>query len=367
MRHRFVLLAFASIFGIHAPAHAQAVIAPVYDGSLQSYLRLYNAGDSLSTFTVQVVDTQSATTLGAAVIDVPAGASVQHALSAVFAQAGVNAAASNTAVYIRNPDQLAGYQHVTFNAVSALFGNASACTAPMAQQSQRQALTNVHSSRFASTYPSAVTVHNSASAESTVRLTVRDAATGASYGTFTRNVGAHGTVTLSAAEIEAALNIATVPLHYNIEVEGGSLSLAHNIGVARLGGEISMGEVCAVNAPSRSAAPAALPVSVPTAYCGTFRYPSGYTYLYPAPYYPVTHSFLVSLAPNGAMKGMHLSTDRDVKAGGTLSGTSNGTTFSITTSDGTKGSGTVQGDAITGTLQTRLGNVAFTGTTGACN
>jgi len=378
MRRTLLACTFISALAAGSAFAQTAAITPLYDGSsgsLQSYLRLYNAGEAPSTFTVRVVDTTSGTTLGAASLAVPAGASVQYPVAAganaIYTLAGV-AAGGTKALYVENADPLAGYQHVSFNTVSALFENNSVCRTSMSQQlaaQGRQALTNVHSSRFAGTYPSAVTLHNSASAPTSVQVTARDAATGTALGQINRTIGAHGTATIAPGDVEAALGIATPPLHYNLEVSGAAapVALAHTIGVAQLGGEVNMSEICAVNAIEKSAAPAALPTTVPTAYCGTFRYPSGYTYLVPAPYYNVTHQLLVSVAPNGAVRGIHTSTDRDVKAGGTISGNSDGTAVTITTSDGIKGSGTIQGNAISGTFQHRTGNVAFTASTGACN
>jgi len=356
-----------------------SVIVPVFDGSggSLSFIRLYNGSTTASTFNILVVNTNNGITMGAASIEVPANASPQYALTqpsgeSIFSLAGVAPSSNaNYALYIQNGNALAGYQHVTFNPTSTLFENNSVCTTPLSAQmsaNSRYVLTNLHSSAFAA-YPSIVSIHNYSGTGINLTLSAFDAATGASLGQFNQSVGPNATLVLPETQMESQLVIPSLPQHINLEITnaaGGAapIRLAHAIRNAQLGGDINMAEACAVNAVPPTVVQVPVAPTVPTAYCGTFKFPTGSV---PFPYYLITYNVTISVAPNGRIRGAFYGEYGTTVDGGTVTGTVSGTTWVGTSSGGFAGSGTIQNGTITGVLSAGTVDAPISGSTTACN
>ncbi len=356
-----------------------AVVAPLYTGATgpASFIRFYNGSSSSTTFNITVVNTSNGITAGTGTVVVPAYASPQYPVlqpstgdPSVFGQAGVTASSGATyALYIQNSNALAGFQHVTFNSTSLLFENNSVCTTPISQQlasSNKLVLTNVHSSTFASNYPSSITIHNYASTSTVVTLTLRNAATGASIGSYNQTISANGTLTLPETMIESQFAVGTPPLHFNLEITksgGGTVPVTatHTIYNSTLKGDINMAEACAVNAVAATVVQA--PQTTPTSYCGTLRFPAAA----PFPYNVATFSFTATIATNGRIHGTAYANYAGVTDGATMTGTLTGTNWTAVSSDGLSGSGTVQNGVISGAFSSPYGNITVSGTTSACS
>jgi hypothetical protein len=267
---------------------AYAVIAPTYDNpaASQSYIRLFNGGSAAATFNLTVIGSPSAKTYGTTAIAIPPYASPQFRIDTLLTMAGAAALSgddSGYVVYLQSTEPKAGYQHVTFNGATALFGNASDCNSTINEVlgvSGSRALTNIHTSRL-SAYPSTIYIHNYASAPTTYHVAVIDAGTadattgavrtgsGAVMGTRDIQIGANTTYAVPFSFFENAIGWtpSASQLHANLVVTNAaststSVTLAQSIVNQSLGGEIDMSVACAINAVSA-------PAAVTTAFAGT--------------------------------------------------------------------------------------------------
>jgi len=291
----------------------------------------------------------------------------------IFSRADVAQTASGSyALYIQSSEPLAGYQHVTFNSVSTLFENNGVCSTPLDQQaahySKPRMLSNVHSSTFATTYPSTINIHNYSAAATTVSSTAYNATTGTTLGQTTRQISANGTFSALESDLEQLLQIGNPPQHINFEVASGSggaapVILTHTVRNTKLAGDVNMAQACAVNYVPATVVQVPVAPTTPTAYCGTFRYPAGVPY----PYNLMTLNFVVSVAPNGRIRGSVYGFLGDAEAGDTINGTLSGTTWSATSTEGLQGSGSIQNGNLSGSFVSPLGNLNVSGSTAACN
>lgn len=277
----FLLGLLSTVAGAQASLNGTlyAVIAPVYDGSSgsSSFLRLYGGVTAPSTFTIKVVGTGNGATLGTAVITVPKMASPQFSFGTILSLAHATTAADHGyALYIQNPDRTAGYQHVSFNGVSKLFENLSACATPLNEAVTAYypslVVTNVHTDQLAADYPAQIDIHNYWNAPVTYGVHVYDAGTadattgairagaGSPMGSTSYTVGANASVSLSFTKIQQDVRWTTnsSQLHANIIVseifdqpptETLGVTIVNNV----LGGLINMANACAVNAPPANA------------------------------------------------------------------------------------------------------------------
>jgi hypothetical protein len=394
MRHYFSVLAAAFFLAVGLILSAGAVeiekpeavngagyaiISQLFDGSTgsTSFIRLINANSGNSTFNVLVINTGNGITLGSAAITVPPYAAPQYPLTgsdnSIFTLAGVAPSANASyALYIQDSDVGAGYAHVTFNGATSLFESQSTCTTPLNQRltsQNRQMLANVHTSALAgNNYPSVIGIHNYSTVATSVRLTVYDAANGGSIGNVVQTIAANGTLTITENQLETLLGFTptSTQLHINIIVNHSSgaaapVTLTQTIRNIQLGGEINMGQVCAVNSLSATVTTPVPVSSDPVAYCGTFTIPG-------APgaqsYWP--HVFKVSAINNkvtGAIGFVH-DDDRD---GGSFYGTISGTAISGTTNGNlTPFTGTIQNGLFRAAYPTPYGTVNITASTQEC-
>lgn len=297
MKMRVVLagvLGFGLASSVQAAQAAQApldgstyaIATPAFDGSggspISSYFRFFNGNTSTSTFTVTIVGSQSGTAYGQPfTIQIPARAAPQYSLGTLLTMAGASGAGAGTAnndtsfaVFIKNPDTSAGYQHVTYNGTTTLFENNSVCnkgllSAALLSVTNQNVLTNIHTSRLGG-YPSVIYLFNSSSAALSVPVQIYDAGilggadgrtlstgAGALIGSTTIQIPANTTVTKNFTDLQTAVNWTptTSQLHANLVVpqpsnSGSSVNpviLAHSIFNATLGGSINMTAGCAVN------------------------------------------------------------------------------------------------------------------------
>lgn len=358
-----------------------AIIPQLFDGSTgsTSYIRLFNGNSGNTTFSVLVINTSNGITVGSAAIAVPPYASPQYPLTgsgnSIFTLAGVAPSANAAyALYIQDTDVGAGYAHVTYNGISTLFENQSACTTPLNQRltsQNRQALVNVHTTALAgNNYPSIIGIHNYATGPISVRLTVYDAATGANIGNVVQTIAGNGTLTLPESQLESLLGFTPTGAqsHLNIIVTHTSgtaapVTLTHTIRNIQLGGEINMTQTCAVNALSATTT-TPVPIStLPTAYCGSFLLSAA-----PYPLSSVPFYFNVSVATNGRAKGTIHAEYNGVHDGDYLTGTVAGTTLTAYSQlNGTPVTGTVENGSLRATFASAFGVVTVTGSTSACS
>jgi hypothetical protein len=149
---------------------AYAVIAPTYlpAAGAESYIRFINPSTSASTFTVTIAGTPSGATYATKTYQIPAKAALQKALTVLLSESAVGPLAGGDvgySLYLQNPNPIAGYQHVTYNGTTALFGNQSNCkftlNQAMGASSNTIVLNSVHTSTLANNgFPSSVVIHN---------------------------------------------------------------------------------------------------------------------------------------------------------------------------------------------------------------
>lgn len=240
-----------------------AVIAPTYNGATSSFIRLFNGGSAASNFSISVVGSPSGRTYGTATISVPVRAAPQFPLSDILSRANAGALTggdTSYSLYIQNPDATAGYQHVTFNGTNSFFENVSVCSNLLRQSVlsvvNSAVLTNVHTTQLAN-FPSSVEVHSYWNAPLTYRFTVISAADGTIVGTFDEPFAANETKTMSMATIQQRVNWtpAAGQVHANIVItDTTGAPPAVMVGQAilnnTLAAQVSMSNVCAVNAAS---------------------------------------------------------------------------------------------------------------------
>jgi hypothetical protein len=256
-----------------------AIVTPAFDGSggnpNTSYIRFFNGGSATTTFNVTIVGSQSAKTYGQSfTVQIPSRASPQYSLGALLALAGSSAGAgaangdTSFAVFLKDSDQGAGYQHVTFNGNTTLFENNSVCNRSLLSSatalSGYSALTNVHTSRLGS-YPSVLYFFNYSSSPVTDTINVYDAGivnsdgrtlsstAGNSVGSTTVQIPANTTVTKNFTDIETAIHWtpSASQLHANVIVNNATgpanVIVGQSIHNATLGGDLNMTTACAVN------------------------------------------------------------------------------------------------------------------------
>lgn len=123
--------------------------------------------------------------------------------------------------------------------------NLSTCDA---QQRSPTVLTNVHSSRLESNYPSAIVVHNTSANVSTVNLEIYDAENGGQFGTFSTVMAPNSQRIISIPNMENLTGITpAAAFHYVIKATPFTGHLQHivNNRAARLISDMT--ETCALS------------------------------------------------------------------------------------------------------------------------
>lgn len=243
------------------------VVAPLYvgEGGFYSYLRLFNGGATTATFNVTVVGSGTSTSYGTATFQVPARASIQYSMSTVLVAAGAvtrNEADAQFSFYIRSTEPLAGYQHATHSPNASYFQNASVCKWTIQEAVSAVApsavLTHVHTSRLASQgYPSAIELHNYASAATTYQFTIIEATSGVVVGEMTFPTRANASYTIPWAQIESAIGWSPLSdqIYANVVVSDTTgaipaIVLGQTVTNQALGATLNVTTMCAVNRPT---------------------------------------------------------------------------------------------------------------------
>jgi hypothetical protein len=270
----------ANIIDASDPANNYAVIAPVFASAsgASSYIRLFSGTGGqgqTSTFTFSVVGIPSARQYGANYsIAIPYMASVQFSIQDILAvtRAGaLNSGDTSYAVYLKNPDAQAGYQHVTYNAETALFENGNNCHTSINEQmiaaQNAMVVTNLHMPTIPA-YPSTVTIHNHSATPTTYALDVHAGGVATVSGATATVASTAGNLLCQVSRTVPANSSATIPFstisslpecaaadnqfYANIKlrnIAGGppDATVAHWVRVNRYGGDSNLGGVCAIN------------------------------------------------------------------------------------------------------------------------
>lgn len=239
-----------------------AVVAPTYNNpnATLSYIRLFNGAAGPSNFSITIVGSPTGRNYGTASIQVGRSASPQYSLTQILQNGNAGALTggdTSYSLYIQNPDAMSGYQHVTYNAVSKFFENASVCTSllnqAVAANSSSAVLINVHTSRIAE-YPSQVEIHNFWNVAVTYRVTLLDSDTGTVRGTV--NVltapNASYSIPMASLESQSGWSPTASQFHANLVVTDPSGGppynmLGQSIINQQLAASINMSTTCAVN------------------------------------------------------------------------------------------------------------------------
>jgi hypothetical protein len=197
---------------------------PLVTGATISFLRFSNVGSTTTTtFSIRYFGYPSGTeyTTAAITMDVPAHASVQKSYNDLSA-ASQNVAGPDLTPKGTDTGVIAfikasqtgngiGIAHVTYNAATGYFENASVCTFDPAFALDRTlyngSLINVHSTTLSGGgYPSAIILHNPDATSRVITGSVYDAATGTLIGAFpSTTVPANGSVATSMTSVQTAL------------------------------------------------------------------------------------------------------------------------------------------------------------------
>ena len=340
------------------------VISPIYRGAggTSSYIRLANPTSTAATYTIRLVGTPSGNLYGTATYSVPAFASPQYSFSEIQTKAGVvglQGSDTEYSLYLKSTNAQSGYQHVIYNSVNTFFENLSICTWNSATNysALNKTLVNVHTSLFANNYPASVSINNFDSNTGFYTVTIYDAATGVSKGTYSFSVSPNSNYQISMSYFEG--KIGWVPsatqFHANLVFEainGTTYSLVVGQGIINngLGAAINMSQICGVNSGATPTVVVVAPPTEPTAYCGTV---TGTTY----PYSLISIDLTASVAPNGKLRGTFFGYQSllGIYAVGSLTGAVTGSNFVATTVPvagllGGSALGTISGGIMTGTV-----------------
>lgn len=244
-----------------------AVVAPLYvgEGGFYSYLRLFNGGASLATFTVTVVGSGTSTAYGTATFQIPTRASRQYSMSEVLVAANAvtrSDADAQFSFYIQSTEPLAGYQHITHKPTERYFGNAAVCKwtiqDAVGSVAPSAVLTHVHTSRLAADgYPSAIELHHFGASATTYRFTVIEAASGSIVGETNFPVRANASYSIPWQQIESAVGWSPLQnqLYANVVVTDTSGSIpAVVLGQTVINNQfqvtLNVTTMCAVNRPT---------------------------------------------------------------------------------------------------------------------
>ncbi len=253
------LVTVSGVVADMTPACSFAAPAPVFDTNAQiqpgpvfaagtggqSYLRFFNSGTAAGTVNVTLADLVTGAPLGQWTSPSLAPlAARQFPLSEIAAD--IPARAAYTALV---QTQIAGtLQHVLWRADGSLV-NASTCDVSVGANPTQAA--NVHGPPIAG-YASTIMLTNTGTAAASATLGLHDAATGQRRGAYvTAPVAAGGQLSLSMTQIQAALAIPDVVLHYVVRIENAFPGfLQHLVTNAATGIVTDLTAACALPAPS---------------------------------------------------------------------------------------------------------------------
>lgn len=222
---------------------------PVFTASAggQSYLRFFNTGTAAGTVNVSLASPATGAILGQWTSPAIApNAARQFPLSEIEAGLPTPRPAAYTALV---QTQIAGtLQHVLWRADGTLT-NASTCDVGVGAGAAH--IANVHSPLIAG-YASSIVLTNTGTAAANATLGLHDAATGQRRGSYEAGpVPRGGQLTLTMAQIQAALGNAGGVLHYVVKIENAFPGfLQHLVTNAASGLVTDLTAACALPAPS---------------------------------------------------------------------------------------------------------------------
>jgi hypothetical protein len=188
---------------------------------LQSYLRIYNTGNSPGTVTLNLADAATGAAVGQWTSPaIGRNASVQFPIAAIESGAGITGQKPATYVISIQPRLGAGYlQHVLWRPSDGTLTNLSTCDDGVTAVSSR--LINLHSKRLVEDYPSILAITNRSNATADATLFIMNAVNGLGYGRSRNAVPSMRTLQVSSADLEAAVPfiLTTNTFHYNVTEE----------------------------------------------------------------------------------------------------------------------------------------------------
>jgi hypothetical protein len=228
-----------------APLHFAGVFSTKQTVT-QSFLRLYNASSTAGTANVVLSDSTTGSALASWT-----SPSIEPGTSRQFSVGEIEGSLTGTKPLYYSATVLPGFsggaQHVVWDTSVGTLLDRSTCDS-QTPQSQRRVI-NVHSSLVAG-YPSTVIVHNTGTAATTATVSVLNATTAQSLGSFTTaSIPPNGQLRMTAAELETSATVnpnTNAVTYYIVAVQSGFTGyLTHLVTNTQSGAAVDMTQICA--------------------------------------------------------------------------------------------------------------------------
>ena len=231
------------------PVHVAAVFS-TSQNTTQSYLRLYNSGTVGGTAKLTISDYTTGLAIASYTTPVIAPNTAPQIGMATLEAAATTAFTKPTYYTVTVEPQFTGsVAHVLYRPADGTLTNLSTCD--RATTAGLQQVANVHTKFVGNNlFPSSIVVYNGALTATPVTLTVYDATTGNSLGTYTTaSIPANGQVVVPVSTIEPNLNIPSGLLHYSVKVTSALTGyIQHLVNNTQPGVITDMSTVCALGA-----------------------------------------------------------------------------------------------------------------------
>ena len=219
-------------------------------GTIQSFIRLYNTGTAAGTAKLNLLSDTSGTSLAQWTSpSIQAGASRQFSIDEIEKGTGTTFTKPSTYTISIQPSMSGYVQHVLYRPADGTLTDASTCDAGVTANATQ--LINVHTSLLDFGYPSTVVVANTGTTATTVTLGVYDSTNGTKLGTYpTASIPANGQLNLPIATIEQGAKVSpgTTIYHYNIKAESAFTGFLQHLVTNKQAGVITdMTTVCRLN------------------------------------------------------------------------------------------------------------------------
>ena len=231
------------------PVHVAAVFS-TSQNTTQSYLRLYNSGTVGGTAKLTISDYTTGLAIASYTTPVIAPNTAPQIGMATLEAAATTTFTKPTYYTVTVEPQFTGsVAHVLYRPADGTLTNLSTCD--RATTAGLQQVANVHTKFVGNNlFPSSIVVYNGALTATPVTLTVYDATTGNSLGTYTTaSIPANGQVVVPVSTIEPNLNIPSGLLHYSVKVTSALTGyIQHLVNNTQPGVITDMSTVCALGA-----------------------------------------------------------------------------------------------------------------------
>jgi hypothetical protein len=225
----------------------QAAVFSSASSTSQSFLRFYNSSTTAGTVTVTLSDYATGQSLGQWTSpSIAPGTAPQYPITTV--ESALSSGTKPAFYSVTMQSQFAGtFQHVLWKPSDGTLTNLSTCDSGITAVATRVA--NVHSSILGSFgYPSSIVVYNTGTTAGAVSLTITDATTGNTLGTYqTLPIPANGEQILSVSALESAAGITpkSTISHYVVSALGTFTGyLQHLVNNTAVGVTTDMSTVC---------------------------------------------------------------------------------------------------------------------------